>query len=107
MSTKITVFKSDKLYDINFTLKDANDVVVDITGATLLLKAQKEGAVANKFSSAMVIVSGVAGTCKYNVGATDFDSAGRYYAEIEVTFGGGKVVSFGNITIIVEPELPR
>ena len=44
---------------------------------------------------------------KYNVAATDFDDAGQYYAEIEVTFGSGKVVTFGDIVVIVQPELPR
>ena len=39
--TTIRVFKSDKAYDINFTLKDANNAAVDLTGGTLLLKAQK------------------------------------------------------------------
>lgn len=105
--TQINVYKSDKLYDLNFTLKDANDAVIDISGCTILFKAQKIGAAANKFSSAGAVVSGPAGTCKYTVGTSDFDEAGDYYAEVEVTFGGGKIITFGDITIKVKPELPR
>lgn len=107
MSEIIKIFKSDKLYDINFTLQDANGAAIDITGATLLLKAQKQGAAALKFSGTMSIVSGPAGTCKYTVAATDFDDTGQYYAEIEVTFTGGKIITFGDIVINVLPELPR
>jgi hypothetical protein len=105
--TIIKVVEGDKLYDINFTLKDANDTVVDITGATLLLKAQKEGASALKFSGSMTIVSGTDGTCKYNVADGDIDEAGRYYAEIEATFPSGSVQTFAGIVIDARPQLPR
>ena len=107
MTTQINVYKSDKLYDLNFTLKDANDAAIDITGCTILFKAQKSGAAANKFSGTGAIVSGPAGTCKYTVQATDFDEAGDYYAEVEVTFVGGKILTFGDILVRVKPELPR
>lgn len=106
-TTQINVVKSDKLYDLNFTLKDANDVAIDLTGATLLLKAQKQGAASLKFSGTMAIVLATVGTCKYTVQATDLDDAGTYYAEIEVTFGGGKILTFPDIVITVKPELPR
>jgi len=105
---QIKIFKSDKLYDINFTLQDANGNAFDLTGnSQILFKAQKQGATALKFSGTMTVISPTAGTCKYNVAATDFDETGQYYAEIEVTFGSGKVVTFGDIVAIVQPELPR
>ena len=105
--TQINVYKSDKLYDLNFTLKDANDTVIDISGCTILFKAQSQGAAANKFSGTGAVVDGPSGTCKYTVQATDFDAAGDYYAEVEVTFSGGKVLTFGDILVRVKPELPR
>lgn len=107
MSTLIKVYKSDKLYDINFTLQDANGAAIDLTGATLLLKAQKQGVSALKFSGAMAIVNATAGTCKYTVAEMDFSDVGQYYAEIEVTYTGGKIITFGDIVINVLPELPR
>lgn len=106
--TQITVYKNDVGYDINFTLKDANDVVVDLTNASgLLFKAQKQTATTQKFSGSMSVVSAVAGTCKYTVASGDFDEAGDYYAEIQVTFSGGKVITFGDIVVRVRPEIPR
>lgn len=107
MTTKINVYKSDKLYDLNFTLKDANEVVIDVSGCTVLFKAQKLGAAANKFSGSGSVVSGPAGTVKYTIAETDLNEAGDYYAEVEVTFAGGKVLTFGDITVRVKPELPR
>lgn len=105
--TKITIYQNDKLYDINFTLKDANDTVVDLTSATLLFKAQKQDSDTAKFSGSMSIVSAAAGTCKYTVADGDFDAAGIYYAEVEVTFSGGKVLTFGDITIDCRPQIPQ
>lgn len=105
--TTIKVYKGDKLYDLSFTLQDANGAAFDLTGGTLLFKAQKQGAAALKFSGSMSIVSATAGTCKYTAQATDFDEMGQYYAEIEVTLAGGKVVTFGDIVVIAQPELPR
>lgn len=104
--TTIKVVKSDKLYDINFTLQDANGAAFDLTSGTLLLKVQKEDVSTVKFSGSMTIVSAAAGTCKYTVQATDFDEAGNYHAEIEVTIGT-KVVTFTNIRIMVLAELPK
>jgi hypothetical protein len=106
MTTVINTYKSDKQYDINFTLTDANGAAFDLTGATLVFNAQKQDATTLKFTGSMTIVSAAAGTCKYTVGNTDFDEAGDYYAEIQVT-NGSKVVTFGGIVIRVKPELPR
>lgn len=109
MSQLIKVVKSDKLYDINLTLQDANGNAFDLTGNSgILLKVQKQGATALKFSGTMSVVGAATdGKVKYTVAATDFDDAGQYYAEIEVTFTGGKVVTFPDIVIEVKPELPR
>lgn len=103
----INVFQNDVLYDIDFTLKDANEVVVDLTGASLIFRAQKQGATVQKFAGSMSLVVAASGTCKYTVAAGNFDEAGDYYAEIQVTFGGGKIITFGDIVVHVKPELPR
>lgn len=105
----INVVKNDKLYDINFTLQNNDGTAFDLTGNSgIFLKVQKQGATAVKFSGSCTVVgAATAGTCKYNVAATDFDDVGTYYAEIEVTFAGGKVITFPDIVITVKPELPR
>lgn len=105
--TSINVYQNDKGYDIDFTLKDANEVAVDLTGATLIFRTQKQGEAAQKFAGNMALVVAASGTCKYTVVDGDFDEAGDYYAEIQATFGGGKVITFGDIVVHVKPELPR
>ena len=96
--TKINVIQNDKGYELNFTLRDANENAIDLTNGTLLFKAQKQGASTTKFSGAMSVVAAASGTCKYIVADGNFDEAGDYYAEIEVTYTGGKVITFGEIS---------
>jgi len=105
--TEIKVVQNDKLYNLNFTLEDSNGSAVDLTGATLKINTQRPGSSTIKFTGSMSIVNAAAGTCVYTVQAGDFDETGRYYAEIQVTFGSGQVLTYPNIVISVQPELPR
>ncbi len=109
MATVINVVKNDTAYDINFTLQNADGTAFDLTGQTgMLFKVQKQGAAAVKFSGFCTLVgAATAGTLKYTVASGNFDDVGTYYAEIEVTFSGGKVVTFPDIVINVKGELPR
>ena len=104
--TNIEIVQSDAAYDLNFTLQDYAGNAMNITGATLALKVQKEHATSLKFTGSMSIVSGAAGTCKYTVQSTDFDEAGKYDAEIEVTIST-QVVTYTGIKINVRPQLPK
>jgi len=103
---KLTVVQGDYGYDLNFTLKDSAGTVVNITGGSLKLKAQKKGQTALAFNGTMTIVSGSAGTCKYTVVNGDFATAGEYYAEIELTLGG-VVQTFQDFVIDCQAQLPR
>lgn len=104
--TIIKVVEGDKAYDINFTLQDANSAAFDLTGATLVLKVQKEDVSTVKFTGTMALVTAASGTCKYTVGDTDFDEAGTYHAEIQATIGS-QIITWTNIRIEVLPELPK
>ena len=105
-TTKINIVQNDKGYDLNFTLQDNAGNAVNITGATLAFKVQKENGIALKFTGSMAIVSAAAGTCKYTVQTGDFDEAGRYDAEIELTLGA-EIITYPGIKIEVSPELPK
>jgi hypothetical protein len=108
MRTVITLIKNDKLYDLTFTLKDATGTAVNLTNGTLKFKVQKAGAAALKFTGTMTVIDANAGTCKYQVQATDFDSTGRYDAEIEVTYSPStEIITFSDIIIKVKDDLPK
>lgn len=105
--TEIKVVQNDKLYSLNYTLQDSSGNAIDLTGASLVFNVQRPAQTGLKFTGAMSILSAPAGTCFYTVQAGDFDETGRYYAEIQVTFGSGQVLTYPNIVISVQPELPR
>jgi co-chaperonin GroES (HSP10) len=104
---EIKVIKGDKGYDLNFTLQKSDGTALDLTGATLLFKVQKQDSNSLKFSSGMTVIDANQGKCKYNVKEGDFDEVGKYYGEIEVNYGGVQILTFNDIIIIVEPELPK
>lgn len=103
----IEVVQSDKLYRLDFTLKDADENAIDLTTGTPVLKAQKQYSTALKFSGTMTVGTPTAGMCYYTVQATDLDESGDYYAEIEVTYSDGKIITLSDIVLRVKPQLPR
>lgn len=105
--TNIYVVKSDKLYDLNFTLNDSTGTPIDLTGATITIDVQQVGATALAFTGSMSAISVLAGTCKYTVQPTDFNLVAQYYAEIEVSYPSGKRISFADILINVQSDLPK
>ena len=104
--TNIEVVQNDSAYDLNFTLQDYTGTAVNLNSASILLKVQKENSTTLKFSGSMSVVSAPAGTCKYTVAAGDFDEAGKFAAEIQVTIGS-QVLTWTGIIIKVLPELPK
>lgn len=105
----IKVVQNDKLYDLNFTLQNADGTALDITGVSSInFKVQRSGSDVLKFTGTMSAVnSGTDGKCKYNVQVGNFDKFGDHYAEIEVVYSSGQTITFPGIYIKVEPELPK
>lgn len=106
MATKIDIVAGDKGYVLTFTLQNSDGTPFVITGASLLLKVQKQDAATLAFSGVMVVSSGTGGVATYTVVNGNFDTSGKYYAEIEVT-NGGLTVTFTDIVIDVKPQLAR
>ncbi len=107
MSTQIRVVQNDKDYDLPFTLLNNDGTPLDVSGATPInFNVQKANTSALKFTRVMAVVDGVNGKVKATIGAGDFDQAGDYYAEIEVTYGAGQRTTFSEIVIKCLQELP-
>jgi hypothetical protein len=104
--TEIEIVKDDKNYDLQFTLKNYDQSVFDLTGYSLLFKAQAYADSSIKVSRAMTIVTAASGICKYTVQEGDFNLVGDYYAEIQCT-KSGEIVTFTDLKIVVLPDLPR
>jgi len=100
------VVQSDYGYVINFSLVNIDGSVFSLVDATgLTLRVQKTNQVQVNFSGAMVVVSDVGGTCSYQVAQGNFNLAGYYNAQIQVSFIG-EVVTFPNIQILAVAKVP-
>lgn len=105
-SQLITIVQGDNGMDWNFTLTDAQGVVINLTGATLLFFGQLVSDLAVNFNNPMSIVSALIGKCKYTVQPNDFLVAGTYSAQIRVSYGSSEAFRFSDVTVVVEPSLP-
>ena len=103
----MNVIQSDWGYLLSFSLQDSQGNVFDLTSNTgVLFRAQRNGVTKLKFSGTMTVKGlPTAGTCTYTVAQTDFDMAGLYNAEIQVSFGS-EVVTFSNISVSASPKVP-
>lgn len=74
----------------------------NITGAALALHFKKpSGATVTKTG---VIVNGAAGTWSYTWVAGDLDEPGVWWMEVQVTYSGGRVQTFGPTSFAVVPQ---
>jgi len=99
--------QNDTSPSLQATLKDANNNRISLAGATVRfhLKAL-DGTI--KVDAAMTITDDTGGVVQYDWQAGDTDTAGSYYAEIEVTYNDGAVETFPNnqnLAISIRPEL--
>jgi len=104
--TEITIVRNDVNFLLEFTIKDTDDKVVDLTGVSaIVLKFRKYNTTVTPTSITGSVVSATAGTCQFDVG-TNFQSiTGEYKAEIQITYGSGKIITAPNITIKVIEDL--
>lgn len=88
-------------------LQDDAGAAVDITGASVRFHMKAIGG-AVKVDAAAVIVDPVAGEVQYSWAPEDTDTAGRFSAEIEVTYTDATVETFPNgenILIVIRDDL--
>ena len=82
------------------TLKDGNDVAVDLTAASAVFKMRPVGQTTVKTSAAAIIHNADGGQVRYEWVAADTNTIGSYEAEFQVTFVDGKIETFPNSDFI-------
>ena len=82
---KIQVTQNDKGYKLNFTVKDADGEVVNLTDKTISFQVAEKVTFTEKFAGACVIVDAALGTCSYLVAIGNFDTVNNYYGTLQIT----------------------
>ena len=89
MATTIRIPKSDKGFNLTFTIKDSSGTVYNLVGYTVTLKAWVAGSSGSLVvDAACTITDAGAGACYYAVTAGDFATAQTLSAELELTKTG-------------------
>lgn len=89
--------QNDTLPSITATLKDGSGAIVDLTTATACkFHMRKVGSSVATTNAPAVIVTANAGAVRYDWLPADTLLTGTFYAEWEVTFGDGTIVTFPN-----------
>lgn len=96
MTAPFLIKRNDTSPIFRAILKDGDDVVVDVTGATIRFHMINPDTGVAKVDAAAVINSGTAGDVQYEWSVGDTDTAGHYDSEFEVTYSGGRVETFPN-----------
>ncbi len=108
MRTDIEIVKGDNGFDLFFVLQNYEGNVLSLnTVSNVYLKVQKSGEEALAFVGNMEVIDGSNGEVKYAVEQSNFEEEGRYYAEIEINFNNGQIITYDDILIKVKSDLPK
>jgi len=89
--------QNDTSPSLRATLKDGDEVPIDLTGATVRFHLRQIGSTTVTVDAdATVILPETAGIVQYDWDNGDTATVGSYQAEFEVTFAGGAVETFPN-----------
>lgn len=99
VTQKFFIKQNDTRPAIRATLKDADELPVDLTAATVEFHMRVYPAGTTKISAGSVVVLDAAkGDVEYRWVAADTDTADTFEAEYEVTFSDGTIQTFPNDT---------
>jgi len=104
--TEITIVRNDVNFVLEFTIKDADDEIVDLTDVSAILLKYKKYDSDTVGTITGTVTDADEGECQFDV-STKFQGSteGEYKAEIQITYNSGKVITATDITIKVISDL--
>lgn len=102
------IVQNDYGYSLQFSLQNSDGSAYDLTPvATVKMQAQHVTDTSLNVNGVMAVSGSPAlGIVTYTVAQDDFITAGTYNAQIQLTLTLGGTVTFNNLQILVDPELP-
>jgi hypothetical protein len=99
----LTIPKDDYGYNLDFTIQKADGSEKVLTGYTIKLKMWKPGIPGTLLLDGTCTIDDAdAGTCHYTIQEDDFDTKGRFHAELELTKAGVEESTEPFIIYVVE-----
>ena len=103
--------KRGDTYPIALSVTDADNVPVDITGATFLLtvdpSATPTDALANIFQSTGTITNALFGQVEFPISAVNADQLGQFYYDIQMTSSGGIITTLATGSVTWEQDITK
>lgn len=106
--SEVEIIQGDANYLLTFTVYDADDNLVDLTGAsTISLKYKKYGEDSVESIIGSIQGSPLLGVCQFNISSkfSAVASIGEYKAEIEIVYSSGQIITAPDIVIKVYSDL--
>jgi hypothetical protein len=102
---RLELVRGDYGYDLIISILDARGDAVDLTNAVAQFKVKLPGASGLQVDAAMSIDDAANGLTSYTVQSADFDTIGRYQAEVQITWSGNKIMTASDLQIDVVADL--
>lgn len=89
------------------TLKDGNDVVIDLTSANVFLHMRPIGSSEVTVNAEAVVTSATEGKVRYDWQDGDTAKSGSYQAEFQINFNNGTIETVPNSGYFIVQILPE
>lgn len=82
---------------------ERNDVAIDVTGATVTLAIRNErtGVTTNTGTQSCSLTTPASGIVTYAPSVTDFPTEDRYFGDIKIVHGSGKIEHIYEILLVI------
>jgi len=98
--------RGDHDYLLEFEIRDADGEIVNITNCTPRFKMQRYGESTLTLDKEGFIVNGTLGLCQVLIEDELLNKSGEFYAEVQITWTSGKVLTAPNINVKILKDLP-
>lgn len=104
---QLTLVRGDRNYYLEFEVRDAEGEIVDITGCSIGFKMQKYSSSSLTLNKTGEILNGTLGLCQVLIANELINESGDFYAELEIRWPTGKILTAPEIYIKILKDLPK
>jgi len=103
----LTLVRGDKNYILEFEVRDADGEIVNLENCSIGFKMQKYGEATLTLDKEGTVIDAASGLCQILIEEELVNKSGEYFAELEIRWPTGKILSAPNIYVKILKDLPR